>query len=198
MTNEILIEETAVNQHYSSDIIKYRIILYLAILSFFLAIVGVFYVIDFVNIKNVNVFLTIMFNLIPTFIFVTAGILLLKLKNRFCVDYDYIFVSGSLRISQVINNKNRKPIIKFNTSSIEKIGPYESKIYNSYIKNVSVKTTFFTSNSQPIEGKSFYYIVANVNSQKNLIIMECTRSLIINILKFSNMSVRDEELKWFI
>ena len=195
MVNEVLIEETAVNQHYNLDIIKYKIMLYLAVFSFFLAMLGVYYVIDFVNIKGVNVFLTILSNLIPTFIFIIIGILLLKLKNRFCVDYDYIFVSGSLRIAKVINNKNRKPILKFNCSCIEKIGPIDSKLYNSYLNNLSVKTEFMTSNENPAEGKHFYYIVINLNSQKQMIVLESTRNFIINVFKFSNMNVRDEELK---
>ena len=45
----------------------------------------------------------------------------------------------------------------------------------------------------PAENKSFYYIVAVVDSDRKLMVFECTETFIVNILKFSNKTVLEEE-----
>ena len=192
---ELLYEETSVSKNSKSEKTKYYLVLGLSFFSFLLALLGLYYVINFVNIKDKNVVLTLLFNLIPAIIFLVLGIVLFKLKNRFCVDYDYIFVSGSIRVAKVIKNTKRKPVVKFECSQIEKIGPVNSKVYENYVNRRTLKILYLTSNNVPDENKNFYYIVANVNSQKQLFIFECSKTFIINVLKFSKMSVRDEELK---
>lgn len=192
---ELLYEETSVSKNSKSEKTKYYLVLGLSFFSFLLALLGLYYVINFVNIKDKNIVLTLLFNLIPAIIFLVLGIVLFKLKNRFCVDYDYIFVSGSIRVAKVIKNIKRKPVVKFECSQIEKIGPINSKVYDSFENQRTIKTTYLTSNNVPDENKNFYYMVANVNSQKQLFIFECSKTFIINVLKFSKMSVRDEELK---
>ena len=56
-----------------------------------------------------------------------------------------------------------------------------------------VTKMIFTSNYTATEGKDFYYIVANVDGDKKLMIFECTELFIVNILKFSNKTVLEEE-----
>ena len=134
------------------------------------------------------------FSLIPLALFIVSGIILGKFKDKFYVDYDYTFVSGSIRFSKVIKNIKRKHIINFDTSDIEKIGLYGSELYEKYSKMPDIKTKILTSNSTPSEGKDFYYIVANVGGDKYVFIVECSELFIVNILKFTNRTVLDQEI----
>ncbi len=191
---EVFYEECAKCANYKKEKTKYSIVNIMSYVSFGLAILWVFIVINFVNIQNVNLILTLVINLIPSVIMLVAGILLFKFKNRFCIDYDYTFVSGSIRISKVVNNKNRFSLVKFNTEFIEKVGLSNSKEYNNYLNNPSIKQFVYTSNQEPEEGKNFYYIVAVINSERRMFIIETSSQFIINILRFSKRTVRDQEL----
>ena len=132
--------------------------------------------------------------LIPTAIFITTAIFFSRLKNRFYVDYDYTFITGNIRVAKVIKNIKRKFIISFDTSAIEKIGLYGSKTFFTYLDINGVNYQIFTQNDTPTDNKDFYYIVANANGQKQLMVFECTELFIRNVLKFSKKSVIEEEL----
>ena len=136
---------------------------------------------------------SVLFILIPMAMFITSGVVLGKLKNRFYVDYDYIFVSGSIRFSKVIKNINRKFIVKFECSDIEKIGKIGSGTFNKYNGMPDIKRMILTSNAEPDEGKDFFYIVANVEEEKKLFILECTETFMVNVLKFSRKTVLEED-----
>ena len=127
--------------------------------------------------------------------FLASGILLGRFKDRFYVDYDYTFITGTIRFSKVIKNIKRKHIVSFETSDIEKIGKYGSETFNRYSLMPGIKSVVLTSNSIADENKEFYYIVANVNGEKKIYILECTETFIVNVLKFSKRSVLDEALK---
>ncbi len=120
---------------------------------------------------------------IPLVLFLVSGILLGKFKNKFYVDYDYTQVSDSLRFSKVIKNSKRTFIIKFDISNIEKIGEYGFGLYDKYSSMPGISKLVLTSNVQASEGKAFYYLVANVDGEKKLFIVECTEMFIVNIMK---------------
>ncbi|MBR2870696.1 MAG: hypothetical protein IKB98_04905 [Clostridia bacterium] len=191
---ELLYEETVQCTNIKSEKIKYNLLLLLGVLSFFLAVVWVFVIIYFMNI-NGNWLLNLIFHLIPLAIFIATGIFLFKLKNKFCVDYDYIFVSGSIRISKVINNSIRQTIYRFNCSQLEKIGPVNSDLFNQFISQPGARLKYLTSNNTPAENKSFYYFKLNYNSVNTILVLECSKVFMVNVLKFSKMSIRDTDLK---
>ena len=56
-----------------------------------------------------------------------------------------------------------------------------------------ISKLILTSNYTASEGKDFYYIVANVDGDKKLLVLECTEMLIVNILKFSSKTILDED-----
>ena len=131
--------------------------------------------------------------LFPAIILLMLGLSFGLLKNKFCVEYDYSFISGTIRVSRVIANLKRKNIYDFEFRKIEKIGYYDSETYNKYQKSPGVKCVYLTANKTPMENKDFYYIVANVDGDKKLLVLECTETLIVNVLKFSNKTILDEE-----
>ena len=129
---------------------------------------------------------------IPLIILITGAILLGIYKNRFYVDYDYILISGSIRISKVINNSKRRDIISFETRDIEKIGMFASKTYEKYENLNGIISGFLSSNAIPADGKDFYYMVVNTQASKYLLVFECTETFIRNVLKFSSNKIIEE------
>ena len=194
---EIFYEESSKCQNEKSEKVKYTIFFVLSILSFFLSLLWFFIIIYFLVIDE-NFFVKLLIFLIPLIVFLTSGILFFNIKNKFCIDYDYSFISGTIRISKVINNSLRKKLYDFTTKTIEKVGCVDSTLYNEYLKNNTIKKVYLTSNDNSSEGKDFYYILINSNAEKELLIIECTKTFIINVLKFSKPTVRDNELKWYI
>ena len=112
----------------------------------------------------------IIFITFPLALFICLGILLGRLKNRFFVEYDYTFITGTIKIAKVIRQIKRKSVFDFDVSNIEKIGMYDSSTYNEYLAIPGISTMVLTSNSSPNEGKNFYYIVANIFGEKKLLI----------------------------
>jgi hypothetical protein len=140
-----------------------------------------------------NTLLNIIFVLVPLALFFVSGIMFGKFKNKMYMDYDYTLVSGSIRVSKVVKNIKRYFAIKFDASTIEKIGLYGSNTFKKYDTMHGISKYIFTSNLTPAENKSFYYIVAVVDSDRKLMVFECTETFIVNILKFSNKTVLEEE-----
>lgn len=194
---ETLYEESAKCLNEKSERIKYRVVFILSLISFFFALVSFFILISFMDL-NGHWLVNVLFYVVPFILFLTIGLILFKLKNKFCVDYDYIFVTGSIRISKVINNSIRQTIYRLNCSQIEKIGPFGSKLFKRYIENKLIKVKFLSSNNEPDKDKAFYYLLVNIKGEKKLLILECSKTFIIHVLRNSNRTIRDEELKWFI
>lgn len=191
---ELFYEECALVQNAQSSTKKYNFFKGISIFFYCLIIIWTvafvyLYVLD-VN----NLVFHFIFYLLPTAVFLASAILFGIFKNRFYVDYDYTFISGEIRVSKVIKNVKRRFIIAFDTSCIEKLGLYASKTFAYYGEMVGINKQIFTQNDLPAENKDFYYIVANVNGQKQLMIFECTETFIKNILKFSKKTVLEEEL----
>ena len=191
---EIFYEESSNQRDVGSGKTKYYIFKVLSISSYIFVGLGALMFFIFFEFKG-NILLNLVIALIPFAMFLASGILLGRFKDRFYVDYDYTFITGTIRFSKVIKNIKRKHIVSFETSDIEKIGKYGSETFNRYSLMPGIKSVVLTSNSIADENKEFYYIVANVNGEKKIYILECTETFIVNVLKFSKRSVLDEALK---
>ncbi len=191
---EIFYEESAKIQRVKSAKTKYTVFKVMSIVSWVLLGLWIYIVFNFMGILSGNIALNIVFALLPAAMFITTGIVLGKLKNKFYVEFDYTFVSGEVRISKVIKEIKRKPVMRFSTSAIEKIGKYGSSTFDTYYKMQGVKKLVLTSNMYPDDGKDFYYLVVN-QEEKKLLILECSETLIVNILKFSNKSIIEKDFK---
>lgn len=190
---EIFYEESATTQDERGAKTKYNIFKIISITSYVFLGLWFFIVFFFFEILKGNIWLNLIFILIPAAMFFCSGFFTGRLKNKFYVDYDYTFVSGSLRFSKIIKNIKRKFLLKFDCSAIEKLGKYGSELYEKYEKMQGITKLILTSNYTPAENKDFYYIVANVDGDKKLLVLECTETLIVNVLKFSNKTILDEE-----
>lgn len=191
---ELFYEECAQVQNAQSSTKKYNLFKSISILFYVLTGVWTVAYLFLYIIDLNNLLFDIIIYLIPTALFLASAIVSGVFKNRFYVDYDYTFVSGDIRVAKVIKNIKRKFILSFDTTYIEKVGLYGSKTFYKYNEMVGINMQIFTQNDLPADGKDFYYIVANVNAQKQLMVFECTQTFIKNVLKFSKKSVIDEEL----
>lgn len=135
---------------------------------------------------------TVLFVAVPFVYCIVSGIIFGRLKDKVYIDYDYTFVSGSIRFSKVINNIKRKNIVKFDCSSIERIGRYGSETFERYLLMPNKKVNVLTSNIKTVDTASLYYIVADVSGGKNVFVLECSERFISNILVFVNRTVIEE------
>lgn len=191
---EIFYEESANLQNPKPAAVKYNTIRILSILSYVALVLWLIMVL-FYEFGSGALWLQIIFLLIPTAMFFLSGFFLGRLKNKFYVEYDYTFVSGSIRFSKVIKNVKRKFIIKFECSEIEKIGKVGSGTFEKYFAMPGVAKNILTSNGSPADNKDFYYIVVNTDEEKKLFVLECTETFMVNVLKFSNRMVLEEDYK---
>ena len=188
---EVYYEESATVANPTSAKRKYNIGKILSILSYCLTFVWFLIFLIFYGLSNVVIDLIVLF--FPIITFIAIGIVIGKVKNTFYQEYDYAFVSGSVRVAKVFNMSKRRFLFEFNCDAIEKLGEYGSETYNQYANMPGVKTQILTPNDLPGNGKNFYYIVVNINADKKLLVFECTKTFMLNVLKFSKKTVLEKE-----
>ena len=192
---EIFYEESASLINFKSEAVKFNLLKVFSILSYVLLGVWLMIMMHFPLGEGSQIIISIILILIPSILFVVTGIIFGKVKNRFCVEYDYTFVSGSIRFSKVIKNNKRKFIVKFECSDIEKIGKVGSETFEKYYSMPGVSKSILTGNATAMENKDFYYLVVNIEGDKRIYIIECTETFFINILKFTSKRILEEDFK---
>lgn len=125
----------------------------------------------------------ISWGLIAAWLFLT-WFLLRQWKMRINISYDYVFVSGELRIAKVINVNKRKLVARFDCEDMIQFGDVDNPSFERFRNEPATKTVICTSNDVASEGKFFMYILAEYNGRK-LFVLECREELLINILKFA-------------
>ncbi len=189
---EIFYEETAATQNVKSAKTKYNLFKTFSLISYLLAAVWLILTIPSFPLEG-NVLINILFVVIPAVIFIGSGIFLGRLKDRYYVDFDYTFISGSIRFSKVINNSKRKKVLNFDVKNIEKIGRIDSNFYAKYFAMPDKKRVALTLNPEPAENKNFYYMVVNAEGQRYLFVLECTETFLMTIYRFTGKIVFDDE-----
>lgn len=172
----------------------FTIFFYVVFILFLIYIIATF---EFSKFKNgfTYVLFYILGSLVPLVFLFLTGFYMGKLRNKYYNEYDYTFVSGSIRISKIIMNKKRILLYKFDSKDIQKIGKYGSPEFEKYTKIPKTKVEYLTSNNKPTEDKDFYYIMARVEGENKLLVIECTENLITSILKFTNITVLERVKK---
>ena len=70
-----------------------------------------------------------------------------------------------------------------------------SETYDKYAASPGIKKLILTSNTEPEEGKDFYYLIVSSEGSKKLLILECSEIFLVNILKFANKSIVEKDFK---
>ena len=125
--------------------------------------------------------------------FILLWYILHRLKQRINVNYDYIFVSGEIRISKVFNVNHRKLITRIQPEQIIQLGDIDNGNYERLKADSSVKEIICTSNSEAAKGKFFMYILIGEAGEKQLYVLECREEMLVNILKFVKRSTLEKE-----
>lgn len=194
---EVFIEDSSKIVNESKSKSYYHLFSFLSYCLFAIAFVWFFALILSVvdNITEEDVFAFIILYCLPFLIFIGLGVLFYFKKNSFYVEYDYSFVSGTVKISKVIMNKKRKFLSKFDCAEIEKIGKKGSYTYNNYLKMPATKKIILSSNKTPAENKDFYYIVVKKNKGKEVYVFECKKDFILQIINYKGLYVLDKDFK---
>lgn len=129
---------------------------------------------------------------LPTVMFVSIWFILQKWKYRYNVSYDYVFVSGELRISKVFNLYRRRLFVRIDCQDMIQIGDVDNPSFERFYADPNTKTVLCTTNDKPAEGKFFMYVLANVGVKK-LFVLECRENLLMNILKFAKRSTLESD-----
>ncbi len=191
---EVFYEESALNQKQKSEKIKYNTCVIFAGILFAFAIIWFAGTILSVRVGKELLWDLIEATLLPI-ISVVGGLLLLKFKNSFCIDYDYTFTSGTLSFAKVINNKKRKLMFKFESSDIEKVGRVGSKDFSTILEQQGVDVYVLTANEDAAAGKELFYILTPIETRKTVIVLECTQQFIANIVKYCGKRIIEEGYK---
>lgn len=189
---EIFYEETTTLVNEKSAKRKYNVYRIISITAYVIFAIT-FFLLWFGPLDNIPAF--ILFCVVPPALALTLAIVAGRLKYRAYVEYDYTFVSGSLRIAKVMYHVKRKPLLKFDAADIFQLGKICSETYQKLSGAPDIKREIYTSNDEPGEGKDYYYLAVNLKDGKKLLILECTETLLINILKFSNKGIVEKDFK---
>ncbi|MBE7084838.1 MAG: hypothetical protein E7368_02145 [Clostridiales bacterium] len=127
-----------------------------------------------------------------TLVFIVAWVVLIRIKRRINISYDYIFVSGDLRIAKIFNINKRKLAERINCEDILQIGDVDNSSFERLVSAPDVKPVYFTPNQEPDEEKFFMYILVNSGGKK-LFILECRENLLMNIMKFTRRSALESD-----
>lgn len=184
---ETFYEESSHVQNEKGERNKYVAFHVFSIIFIVLSVIFLIFVLANVEINNLIPFI------FPFLFLVSWAVFFGIFKNRFYVDYDYTLVTGSIRFSKVIMNKKRKNIASFECSDIEKIGKYNSETFNQYKKMPNMKLNILTKNGNATEKKDFYYIVCKVSGEKKFFLLECSKTFLVNVLKYSGKSVLERD-----
>ena len=115
-----------------------------------------------------------------------------KMKRHFNVSYDYVFVSGELRISKVFNVNRRKLVARVDCEDMIQVGDVDNSSYTRFKADPMVKEVVCTPNVEASNGKFFMYVLANYDGKK-LFVLECRENLLMNIMKFAKRSVLESD-----
>ena len=196
---EVFYEESSFKIKKNSDKVLYFVLKALSIVLFFFAFIWIISNVTSISFSSDKTLATILFVFLPTVLSVVSGVFLIKLSSTFDVDYDYTFVSGTIRIAKVIMDSKRIPIIMFDSSDIDVIGRVGSSTYNRLVVEQGLRVEYVTAKTVADENKSFFYILFYHEGEKKALILECTDTFIKTILNYENKRLLEEEFnKWYI
>ena len=125
-----------------------------------------------------------------TIINVLLALVFMVIKNKYNCFYDYNFIDGELRLDKVIKNKIRRRILTIQSKNIEELGICCGDKFNNYLKNSSYKNIYAVHKNRL---DNSFYIVTNLNGNKNLVILFLDKNLIYSLLKYIDNKVLTKE-----
>ncbi len=184
---DVFYEESSIAKNSKKGARKYKIINAFSYIFLFIWIVLLIS-----TILQIPLWGNVIFFGLQTLFFFGVWYLLCRWKMTCNVSYDYVFVSGELRISKVFNINKRRLVVRINCEDMQQIGDVENGSYERLATTPQTKEIICTSNVVADEGKFFMYILVNDNGRK-LYVLECREMLLMNILKFARRGVLESD-----
>ena len=183
---EFYYTETSVCKNRKSEKAKYTILFIFSIFSWILAVLSLIALFGFPINQN-NILVSVLVYVVLIAMFVASAIILGRLKYRFCLDFDYILVNGSVRIYSISNNVKNKKLAEFETSDIVKIGKTDDDECYRFCETPGVDEVVATSNFK--KDSVAYYIFAAFDGQKKVFILDCTADFIKSLRIYARPDV---------
>ena len=197
---DVLYEESAVDQNMHVNAKKYNALHYISIVAILIGCVFAFW--TFLSIPTGNFsesdeayneqLAYCIMQLLVSLLFFSFWFVLTKWKARYNVSYDYLFVSGDLRISKVVGNRRHKLLANIDCQDILQIGDVENEDFTRLKADPNTKLVVCTSNQVPADDKFFMYVLASYDGKK-LFVLECRETLLSHILKFTRHGVLERD-----
>lgn len=197
---DVLYEESAIDQNAISGAKKYNLLHTISMVVAMLAVIFLIWGIISIpiNTENAQADALAAHKLLCFILFLQSGIFvavwfgLTKWKSRYNVSYDYLFVSGELRISRVVGGRRHKLIANIDCQDIQQIGDADNASFPRLKADPSTKVVLCTPNTSPDEGKFFMYILAS-HAGKKLFVLECREILLQHMLKFLRHGILEDD-----
>lgn len=118
--------------------------------------------------------------LIPLLIFVALCVFFYIIKDYAITEYEYSFISGTLEISRIINNKRRNTLFKCECEELEAFSELSNKNDKRYstMPNIKVRKAVFN-----IKSKGVYFAYLQHNGNKYLLYFTPDNTLLAGIKK---------------
>lgn len=181
---DVFYEESAVTKDAKKAEKKYKIVHILSNVSLALGIILVLLGFNLPSENPIASFFTWLF-VVCSWFFV-MWFCLFKYKQRFNISYDYVFVSGEIRISKVININKRKLVARIQSEEILQIGDMDSQSFEDLQRMPDAKMIVCTPNDEAMEGKFFMYLYTVAEGKKLVYLFECREELLMHILRYTS------------
>lgn len=109
-------------------------------------------------------------------------------KSLCNVSYDYVFVTGELRLTKVFNVNRRKLVAIIDCGDMLQIGRVNSDSFERLRSDPSIREVVCTKNNEAEDGKDFIYVLTTHNG-KTLYVLECREMLVAHMMKFVKRTV---------
>ena len=127
-------------------------------------------------------------------LFVLGWFIGFKMKRRFNVSYDYLFVEDELRITKVFNGKKRKYLFTLEADHILKIGYCEKESFERTVSGLQgKKPKMLTPNQTASEEKMFIYILYSSTIEKNVYVIECRQMMLEYLVRAAGRNKLERE-----
>ena len=188
-------EESAINQNAIKEGRRYKIFNVISYIFLFLGILLLVMAIFNMPLGGSDAggyWMLFWFMLLQGLMFMGMWFAFYKIKSRYNVSFDYVFVTGELRISKVFNVNKRRLVARIDCEDMIQVGDVDNPSFDRFRADPMVKTVFCTPNVETSNGKFFMYVLANYNGRK-LYVLECRENLLMNIMKFAKRSVLESD-----
>ena len=197
---DVFYEESAVNQNANRGRKIYKVLNIISWIFIFLCLIFAFCTIMLIpncNDKDKADYGFYLFNCLfmlgLSFTFFLGWFIFYQLKKRVNISFDYIFVSGELRIAKIFNINRRKLVERISCEEMIQIGDTDNPSFERLASSPDTKTVYYTPNMEADEGKFFMYILIPGNNGKKLLILEARELLLMNIMKFVRRNVLESD-----